>query len=46
MDLDKVVLVQKENPRWELKVKESKLGSAQLSPTGKASLLIFKHSDC
>lgn len=46
MDLDKVVLVQKENSWWELKVKESKLGSAQLPPTGKPSLFIFKHSDC
>lgn len=41
---NKVVLVQKQNSRWELKAKESELGSAQLPHTGKNSLLIFSSS--
>lgn len=45
MDLNKVGLVQKENSRWELQVKESKLGSAQLPCIGKLSLLIFSSSN-
>jgi len=43
-ELNKVVLVIKENSRWELKVKECKLGSPELPHADKISLLILSSS--